>query len=119
MSNINDLFPSKYLKASDLAGRPLSVTIEALELEKMRDGAEKPALYFHGKEQGLILNKTNGMYLAEAFGEDYNQWKGKIIQLVSQKVDFGGKRVDAIRIHVPAPIQPVSDDMDLDKDVPF
>jgi hypothetical protein len=39
----NDVFPSKYLKCSDLQGRPITVTIENAPLETLEtpDGKEQ------------------------------------------------------------------------------
>lgn len=108
--NIDSYYPSKYLKASDVA-EPISLVIEAVGDEQMRDGGSKPVCFFTQEERGLILNKTNSQVLRAAFGAETDAWAGKKIRLVSEKTDFAGKRVDAIRIQIPDPA--------LDADVPF
>ena len=65
---IHELFPSTYLKAIDLDGAPLRVTIEKLALENVsrEDPNEfKPVLHFVGIDRGLVLNITNGKSIAE------------------------------------------------------
>ena len=62
--NINDAFPSKYLKASDLQGRNHSVTIANVVTEDIGKGEEKLIIYFQGHKKGMVLNKTNANNLA-------------------------------------------------------
>lgn len=100
--NINGAFPSSYLKASDLAGRRVLVTISHVAMEDIGDD-HKPVLYFAGKEKGLVLNKTNANMICEICQNDETDaWKGHAVVLYATKVDFQGKRVDAIRIDYPA-----------------
>ena len=62
MTNINEMFPSKYQRACELTG---SVgTIERVELETMNDGVKKAVAYFQGKKSGFVLNKTRARFLA-------------------------------------------------------
>ncbi len=120
--NINDAFPSQYLKADDLGTNRPIVTIDRVEMEEVGDG-RKPILYFTGKQRGMVLNKTNKERLVEFLGStETDDWHGKRIQLVVEKVDYAGKRVPAIRIHevsapkkVTAPVErePGVDDDDL------
>jgi hypothetical protein len=99
--NVNKLFPSKYLKAGDIDD-DRKVTIERLRVEKMEnDGTEKPVLYFAGSDKGLVMNKTNALVLASAFGDDIDGWAGKKCVLYTVQVDFQGKLVDGIRVRVP------------------
>lgn len=101
--NINGAFPSTYLKASDLQGRRVSVTMAGVRMEDI-GGEQKPILSFVGKEKGLVLNKTNANMIAEITGsEETDDWHGQAIVLYPTKTDFQGKRVDAIRVDYPAP----------------
>jgi len=106
MPNVNSMFPSKYLKAADLpVGRHVGVTIEEVTFEEVQgQGTKKncPIVYFQGKEKGVVLNRTNANMIAEIAGSDETeQWRGVRISLFSTKVDFQGRRVDAIRIDYP------------------
>ena len=63
MAKRDEVFPSKYLKASDLSGKPITVTIESATLETLKtlDGKEQPktVLGFKGARKTLPLNATN------------------------------------------------------------
>jgi hypothetical protein len=95
---IGSAFPSNYLKAEDLQGRAVRVVIDSVTEEKIGDD-RKPVLHFVGKDKGLVLNKTNANRITDAMGSDEtNDWEGGSITLYACKVDFQGKRVDAIRV---------------------
>jgi arabinogalactan endo-1,4-beta-galactosidase len=101
--NINDAFPSKYLKASDLQGRPANVTISNVVYEDIGKGEEKPILHFQGKQKGMVLNKTNGNNIAAIYGPETEDWVGQPIVLFEAMVDFQGKTVPALRVRAPQP----------------
>ena len=100
--NINDAFPSKWLKAADLKGHPpVSVVIREVTLEEVGDDKEtKPVVYFEGKKLGVVLNKTNGAMIAHFYGSETDGWRGKQILLRCEPVAFAGKIVDSIRVSV-------------------
>jgi hypothetical protein len=61
---ISQLFPSKYVKAVDLNGKTVTLTIAKLAIEELGHGPEKerkPVLYFERATKGLVLNRTNAM----------------------------------------------------------
>jgi len=83
---------SKYLKAADFVGKRLKVVISdvkavELEAEDGRPAQTKPALFFEGKEKGLLLNPTNTKGLCEAYGTDSDGWVGKEIGLSVKEYD--------------------------------
>lgn len=100
---MSEAFPSKYLKAADLAGRAHKLVIDGADYAELGDGTAKPALTFIGKQKQLILNKTNGSLLAAAFGDDADKWRGKEIEIYPDKASMQGRIVDCIRVRVPAP----------------
>lgn len=94
----SEAFPSNYLKATDLNGRAVKVTIDSVTVEKVGED-RKPVLHFVGKDKALVLNKTNSNRIEEATGTDeMDDWSGWMITLYACKVDYQGKRVDAIRV---------------------
>ncbi len=97
---ISEEFPSKYLKADDLMGREVRVTIARVEREKMGDDF-KPVVYFNGKEKGVVLNKTNSFTLANAYGDETTDWFGNDCILFSVMTEYGGKTAPAIRVRIP------------------
>jgi hypothetical protein len=105
MPNINDAFPSNYIKASDLKGRTVTVKMDRAEYEVIGND-RKLILYFVGKEKGMVLNKTNANNIASAYGDDTDEWRDQEIVLFEAMVDYQGKTVPAIRVRVP-PRKPV------------
>jgi len=131
--NINDAFPSNYLKASDLGeGQPV-VTIDRVEVEPVgRTKEMKPVVYFAGKQKGIVLNKTNSKKIAEIAGSnDTDDWHGVQVKLYATEVDFQGETVEAIRVKAPKQAQPATarrpvpqpvpdlNDTITDDDIPF
>jgi hypothetical protein len=108
--NINDAFPSKYLKASDLPDEgSQAFTIEKIEIEEIgRNKEKKPVIYFEEGHKGLVCNKTNARTIAKLLGsEDSDDWTGKIISLFRAEVEFGGEMVESIRVR-PKVVKPRS-----------
>ena len=97
---ISEEFPSQYLKASDLQGREIRVTMARVEREKIGTDS-KLVLYFKGKEKGLVLNKTNAGTISDAYGDDTEDWFDQPLILFSVKTDYQGKVVDATRCRIP------------------
>jgi len=133
--NVNDAFPSNYLKASDLQGRQVNVNMALVKFEQLGED-NKLVLYFDGKEKGLVLNKTNANNIATIYGTDTDGWIGKTVTLIEALVDFQGRSVAAIRVRAPqrvisnAPLNnqrqqfddrnpPPRDTADLDDEIPF
>lgn len=103
MARIGDKFPSNYLKASDLNGRIVTVTIDRVEDEQVgRDKEWKPVVYFQGKDKGVVLNRTNAKAITQIAGTDEtDEWRGVAVALFATMVEFGGESVEAIRIKSP------------------
>ena len=120
--NINQKFSNKYLKAEDLQGRRVIVTIAEV-VEKSIWNEDKVVVYFKGKSRPLVLNKTNAATIEEITGTpDTDLWGGKKIILYGTRVDFQGKRVPAIRIDPPdngAPALAAKPDIDNKDEIPF
>jgi hypothetical protein len=107
----DEIFPSKYLKAADLKGKPRIVMIERAPYETLKglDGKEdqKIVLYFKNVAKSLPLNVTNFDAVCDATGFlDTEDWPGEQIELYPAKTTMGGKTVDCIRIRGAAPPPP-------------
>lgn len=95
---IDEMFPSKYLRAADLSRKGMTLTIDAVEQEQLGND-DKWVLYFTGGEKrGLVLNKINALTISDGFGKKVADWSGQKIHLRKEKVAFQGGRVDAIRV---------------------
>lgn len=128
MSNINDAFPSNYIKASDLKGGQPAVVIERIAFEPVGQKKEmKPILYFEGKEKGLVLNKTNAKNITGLVGSaETEDWLGFSVRLYATNVEFQGDTVEAIRVKAApvgagrkAPSPPPDPEPLTDDDIPF
>lgn len=79
-----EMYPSKWLKAADIQGREVIVTIESIRQEEFDDDVKgkvmKNILIFTGADKELILNVTNGKTIFDAYGEPQN-WIGKQVVL--------------------------------------
>jgi hypothetical protein len=100
MVNINEEFPSKYLKSADLKGKMARLQIAHVDSEEIGKD-RKLVAYFRGKERGMVLNKTNAKTIAEAFGDETDNWTGADIEVFSMKVDYQGRMVDGLRVRIP------------------
>lgn len=132
--NINDAFPSKYLKASDLQGVEPIVTMDRVDFEPVgRDREMKAVLYFAGKAKGLVLNKTNANKITELTGTGITEeWQGQKIRLYATETTFGGDTVDCVRVKPavaqkmqrmtpkppPPPVNDVQEEV-MDDEIPF
>lgn len=95
-----NIFPSKYIKATDLQGREATVVIERAEIETLGDD-RKLVLYFKGKEKGLVTNRTNADRIAHMYGTNTDMWIGQPVVLFCDMVNFQGRVVEAIRVRPP------------------
>ena len=101
---ISAAFPSEFLRAVDLQGRQVRAVIDRVDLREVgNDGEHKPVVFFRGKDKGVVLNKTNATTIANAYGDDTDEWSGQEVVLFEAAVAFQCKTVQAIRIRVPTP----------------
>lgn len=100
MPNINDAFPSKFLKASDLKGTEPVCVIDKVLFEPVGQSKEmKAVVYFVGKAKGLVLNKTNATRIVQLSGSGITEeWPGTRIKLYGSVTTFEGDEVECIRI---------------------
>ncbi|MEK1891672.1 MAG: hypothetical protein AAAB35_29765 [Phyllobacterium sp.] len=138
MATMNDFYPSKYLSASDLKGKKITVTIDHVQGEDFDDHGrvvKKPVVYFKKADKGLVCNKTNFAAIVLITGKpNSDDWTGACITLVPTMVSFNGKMTEAIRVEKPeergdgvriaAPVPPSSAPppavaIDLDDEIPF
>jgi hypothetical protein len=133
--NINDAFPSKWLKAVDLQGHTPVVAITHVAFEVMgRSQETKAVVYFAGKAKGLKLTKTTAAAITLIAGSPLTEdWGGVRVQLYATVADFGGQTYDVVRIRpagsgrsapapAPRPLPPPVDDLEIDlhdEEIPF
>ncbi len=100
MPSYKAVYSGDYLKAEDIYGKRLLVTVDSVALKRIREG-EDPVLIvsFVGKDRSLILNKTNAFSLGKLYGEDYDGWIGRAIILFT--IDNAYQDKPGIRIDPP------------------
>jgi hypothetical protein len=105
MATKSDVFPSKYLKASDLKGVPVVLTVTKAPRETLKyQGKEedKIVLHFEGTKKQLPLNVTNFDNMVDTTGEaDSDDWVGCRIEVYPSKTEMQGRIVDCLRIRKP------------------
>ena len=105
--NIDQAFPSKYLKSDDIS-RPIKVFIAGVSMEEIADGETKPVLHFRPNQNlpnhehpAMVLNLTNSDMIKATYGSDTDAWVGHEVGLwVDPNVRFGNKTVKGLRIKV-------------------
>lgn len=104
---IDTLFPSKYLKSSDIeeAGGELFGTIKEVGTDTMPDGANKAVVAFE-EIKPLILNVTNKNVIKGLYGDETDMWRGKTVLLNNAEVNFCGKPTTGIRVKDEVPEVP-------------
>jgi hypothetical protein len=103
---ISDLFPSRYLRTSDVGENDLVLTIEGVTFEVLGDKKEtKPVVSFKETPKVLVLNKTNGNTLAHLYGPKVANWRDKKIALYTTEVSFQGAPMLGIRVRMRPPAQ--------------
>lgn len=100
MTDVSELFPSKYLKAAD-ATPALTLTIARVSQETMKnqEGKEeiKPVIWFLEKEKGMVLNRTNANILATQLGDKVENWTNQRVVLGTEMVTAFGDTKPALR----------------------
>ena len=134
MVNVKEVYvsTSDYLKADDLEGEELTLTIKNWKTEPFKNDAgveqAKVVLSFKEIDKTLVCNKTNAGSIAYAYGDDTDDWIGKTITLFPQMADYQGRTVPAIRVRATKPKTPgavnkllktTKTDKDLDDEIPF
>ena len=103
---VSSMFPSTYLKATDLveSDHPEPVLqIKDCAMEEMpafegKEPETRPVIGFTNSDKRMVLNQTNASMIAFLHGEETDAWQGKLIQLHTQPVAFKGVVNPAIRV---------------------
>jgi hypothetical protein len=104
MAKVSEVYAGNYITAAELPdGRRVPAVIMAAEVQVIgQDQPSKLVLSLNARNgrpwpRGLVLNKTNGMVLAAAYGDDTAAWLGRSIEVWKEPVQFQGKIVQGVR----------------------
>jgi hypothetical protein len=130
MPTRDELYPSKWLKASDV-DTPITATIDRCPIESVGQGTKaerKPVLYFRDGVKPCVLNKTNFDMLVTLTGyDDCDHWGGTVVELFAVDVTGPNGPTRGVRIRRPrhragaraalppqrlTPVVPPDDDID-------
>lgn len=107
---ISQVFPSKYVAAADLNGKPVTLTIKNVTQEEMlthdNQKVKKPVVWFEKAIKGFVLNRTNAMIIAALYSDETDNWPGNRITIYPTQVRAFGKMQDCIRVREEIPAQP-------------
>lgn len=81
----DQLYPGRFLKAAELLGKKVTLTIADYDLEELQgeDGSKKAKaiISFKETEKKLVACKTVGTQIREMFGKSLPEWVGKRVTL--------------------------------------
>ena len=97
-----ELFP--YFEGDSIVGTEVKLKMTSIFFEDMPDHkgnkVTKVTVGFVGTKKRLVLNKTNAKRIALIHSNETNNWKGKQVVLITERVQAFGKTHNAIRIKI-------------------
>jgi hypothetical protein len=100
--DFDDCYGSNWLGPDD-AKKPIHSKPQTWERQTFKgsDGKEKDkiVLTFEGVKKPCVVNKTNALSLAGAYGKSPDGWIGKPVTIRAEMTSFGGKPVRGIRLY--------------------
>lgn len=76
----DELYPGRFIKAGELNGKKVTLTISDVDTEELEGDKGKKVkgiISFEKTPKKLALNRTNGTCLREMFGRKLSEWVGK------------------------------------------
>lgn len=83
-TSYDELYPGRFVKAADLKGKRVTVTITDVDLEELEgdDGVKtKCIITFRESPKKLVACKTNGFCIREMFGTKLDKWINRRVTL--------------------------------------
>lgn len=81
----DELYPGRFIKAGELLGKKVPLTIADVDLEELSDSTGKAKIKcivsFKETQKMLVACKTNGLCIKAMFGKTLADWKGKRVFL--------------------------------------
>ena len=81
----DQLYPGRFIKAGELLGKKVTLTITDVDVEELEGDAGKKQVKaivsFKETPKKLVACKTNGLCIRDMFGKQLAEWLGKRITL--------------------------------------
>jgi hypothetical protein len=84
----DELYPGRFLKAGELHGKKVTLTIASVDTEELEGDKGKKVkgvIAFRETTKQIALNRTNGVCLREMFGRRLADWVGKRMTIFPDK----------------------------------
>lgn len=83
VQDFDELYPGRFIKAGDLKGRDVNLTITEVVMEELEGSKKqfKGVISFKEVPKQLVLNRTNGECIKAMFGRKIADWIGKRITI--------------------------------------
>jgi predicted YcjX-like family ATPase len=83
VQDFDELYPGRFIKAGDLKGRDVTLTIAKVQVEELEGSKKqmKGIVSFKESPRELVLNRTNGECIKALFGRKLAEWVGKRITI--------------------------------------
>jgi hypothetical protein len=93
------LFPSRFIRSADFAGKDVTLTIAKVFSEDIEDKS-KAIMAFEGTKKQLVLCRTNAEACKLMWGPETDDWLGKRLTLYAAiiKDPFGDGEITATRV---------------------
>jgi hypothetical protein len=105
MPRVSTVYAGDYIQAAQIPpGRHPVMIVNAIQEEIGQDRDMKIVLSLARATdrapwpKGCVLNKTNALILASAYGDETNDWIGRVIEIWREPVQFQGRVVQGIRL---------------------
>ena len=99
MPDVNNMFPSKWLKVADLNGGTIDVVVSHVIQEEIKQGEMVWVIHFNPNPQlphnpgnpqpGAVLKPQNADAISTIYGPSTESWAGQSIQLYVKQTNMG------------------------------
>lgn len=111
MAKVSEILSSNWLRKEDLSDPVGGETFCIKKVTEELVGADQQSKWaLHWKEAGampMLLNKTNLRLCAAMFGDDTDDWRGKLVEVYHDPtISYAGQLVGGLRLRPPRPPRP-------------
>jgi hypothetical protein len=105
MAKVSETYAGAFVTGAELLGQRRQAVIHQASLEAVGQDGTPPKIVLdlvskqgHAWPRRVVLNKTNALLLASAYGDETDEWTGKSIDIWGEMVMFKGKPTPGIKL---------------------